>query len=733
MSETKGLFKRNFRVFLLFVVFAVVVYLIVRNINTFGNVLLVVVGFGAVIMIHELGHFIVAKLSGIKVTAFSIGFPPTLAGIQRTETGYRVRILPGFFRTEEKDESDDSLLAFTIGRKAKAGETEYRIGLIPFGGYNKILGQEDTKAVEASNDPRSFANKPVGIRMAVIAAGVLFNAISAILIFMIVFLIGIKLTPAVVGDVVPNSPAAYAGLKPGDEIIEIAGKKNHLDFSNILVAAALSNRDESVKLKVLHPDGSRESFAIVAKQLPGMQRRDFGVLPPKSLTIATTSKADANNLQARTGLLAGDRIISVNGKDVKAYWELEQIVQNALAPSVTVLAERSDPLSKKVETTESRIKLDLSPSNSYEVKSESDLSCIYSMVPRLRITAVAPVPDKNKLTSLLDRIKNKFLGLFGKADTRQRSINAGAGLKKGDIILAIGGVENPTYDELRKITTDYEDEELPVKVLRADTDGVERTLTVNVVPRHPPGSNRVMIGIAVALDAEHPVVARTISVKGGVEKLDIPRGASITAVDGTPVSNFYDIIREIRKDSGQRISIDYRLNEKIAGDVVVNVDDLRNPVTVKSIFAEPIPFKSLERLYKASGPVDAVKIGCKKTVIIIAQTYLGIKRLIEGLVGQKELSGPVGIIAMTYRIASRKPLIDYFYFFGLISVLLAVFNLLPIPPVDGGWLMLLLVEKIKGSALSERAQEIIAYAGIVFILSLFVYLTFNDILNLVFR
>ena len=101
--------------------------------------------------------------------------------------------------------------------------------------------------------------------------------------------------------------------------------------------------------------------------------------------------------------------------------------------------------------------------------------------------------------------------------------------------------------------------------------------------------------------------------------------------------------------------------------------------------------------------------------------------------GQEELSGPVGIIAMSYQIAAKQPLVDYVYFLGVISVLLAVFNLLPIPPFDGGWLVLLAVEKVKGSALSERVQETIAYAGVVFIIALFLYLTFNDIVNMFFR
>ena len=106
MSKSKGLFK-NLQGFLWVVIFAVIVYLIIRNINVFGNILLVLLGFGAVVIVHEFGHFVVAKLSDIKVEAFSIFIPPTLLGVLKTKDGFRFRILPGLF-SKENDESDES-------------------------------------------------------------------------------------------------------------------------------------------------------------------------------------------------------------------------------------------------------------------------------------------------------------------------------------------------------------------------------------------------------------------------------------------------------------------------------------------------------------------------------------------------------------------------------------------------------------------------------------------------
>ncbi|MBA7700734.1 hypothetical protein ES703_109457 [subsurface metagenome] len=528
--------------------------------------------------------------------------------------------------------------------------------------------------------------------MPVIAAGVIFNAISAVIVFMVVFLIGINLPPAVIGGVVSGSPAAFAGLKPGDEVIEIAGKSDNLDFSNIKIAAALSDVNEAVALKVRHEDGSIEDFALVAGQMRGEQLRTFGIQPAISLTVARVS--DANELFAKTGLLPGDRIKSVNGKDVETHWELEKIVQNAFVPEVAILAERTGPVSREVELIESRIPMALNFERVWD-KAEAEPGHIYSMAPRLRVS----------------------------------DVDTGRKLRKGDIILAVGDIDNPTHEELRDVTKAYEGKELPIEVLRSDANGIEKSHTVTVVPKRRRGSDRVVIGIGPALDAEHPVVAKTIGTEGGPAPLEIPRGASITAVDGEAVSNFFDVIREIGRYPGERITIDWRLTDEIAGYAALDVGTGGGFVTIQSGFAEFIPFKRVERVYKAGGPVDAIVMGYKKTVMFIAQTYVTLRHLVRGLISPKNLMGPIGILAFSYHIVAEQPLVYYVYFLGLISACVAVFNFLPLPPLDGGLIVLLLVEKIKGSAVSQRVQEAIAYAGWVLVGTLFLYVTFNDIVR----
>ncbi|MCK4292863.1 MAG: site-2 protease family protein [Planctomycetes bacterium] len=752
MAKPKSSVSKWPKAFFWAVVLTAVIYLIVRKIDTFGNVLLVLLGLGVVILVHEFGHFVFAKLSGIKVEAFSIGFPPTLLGFQRTEDGLRLRILPAFFSGKETDQSEDDagrpdqseddagradqgeddnrrtkegLLSFTIGGGGKAWDTEYCIGLIPVGGYVKMLGQEDTASAKSSDDPRSFANKPVGARAVVVSAGVVFNVIAAVIIFMVVFLIGINQPPALVGVVEPNSPAARAGLEAGDEIIEIDGKSNNLDFTDIMLAAALSGRGEEVSLKVQR-DGLERDFTLVAEQRPDRPLKTFGFMMPQTLTVAEpVDEADVNDLRARTGLAPGDRIKSANAKLIEKHWELIPIVESTYAPTVKLSAQRTTETGE-TELVEGRIEMEWTIAGGSEGNSVPELYHVHSMVPRLQVTTVSGVPDRLGRGGLVNRVKNRILSIFGRPQEPNITY---PDLESGDIILAIGDVPNPTYNEMRKLTEEYEDKEVRMEVLRTDANGAEEPVTVMVTPKRPAGSEKVLIGVALALDAGHAVVAKTIAGEAGPAKLDIPRGAVITAVDGTAVSSFHDVVREISKYPDERITIEYRLDDETAGAVALNVGTGRESITVKPIPAVLVEFETLKRLYKARGPVDAVVMGGRKTVTLIAQTYLTLKRLVSGLVSPKELMGPVGILAVSYQTVAEKMWIEYLFLIGLINAAIAVFNFLPLPPLDGGLAVLLVVEKIKGSAVSERTQGFLIRAGLVLVLALFLYITLNDVIR----
>jgi regulator of sigma E protease len=709
-----------FKGFVLLAIVAAVIVLIATNLGRFAVMLGVLVGLGGMILVHEFGHFLVAKLSGVKVEAFSLGLSPILLGVRRTEAGWRVRVLPQFFRKPE-DESGDGLISFTIGRKTRPGDTEYRLGLVPFGGFVGLLGQDDTSSPQKTEDPRAFCNKPISTRTAVIGAGVVMNVLTAMVLFMVVFLIGIEQIPAVVGQTLPGSPAAQAGIQAGDEILEIKGRRNP-NLVDVRVIAGLSAQDEPVPLTVRHRNGSVENLELIAKAASDTALKDFGILPASTLTVAAVLAEQLP--EQTTALQPGDVIYAVNGQPVHAYWQLQEAISHTLTGSVTLSARRgrSSEQTQEPQLIETTIPLEMPAAAVVEPVCDEDLHHICSMIPRLRIIIVAPLQTHS--------IKQKIAELLRPQENTDRDAGENS-LQAGDIILAIGDVTPPTYLDLRQVTAEYQDKPLSLTVLRKTPDGTEQTHTITVTPRLDPDTGRVLLGIAVALDTEHPVVAKTIRIEPALETLAVPNGATITRVDGIKVNNFYDIIEVVQHNRGQRISIEYRLSDKVAGAVAIQLPEQKDLINTSSALAAPLLFETLTRLCKASGPLDALKMGYRATGQKIAETYLTLRRLIQRNLSPKNLIGPVGIVAFGYRVVSEMGAISYLFFLAWVSVAVAVLNFLPLPVIDGGHIVMLIVEKIKGSPLSPRIQTVWSYTGVTLLAALFLYVTGNDIIRLI--
>jgi regulator of sigma E protease len=147
-----------------------------------------IVVLGILIFVHEFGHFIVARRLGVGVTTFSFGFGPKLAGFRR-------------------------------------GNTEYVLSAVPLGGYVKLVGESDAEEIPPEKRSESFHHKPVWVKMAVVIAGPLANLLFAVLVFWAVFLGGVPALTARIGEVLPDSPAARAGLQEGDLIVRVGDRQ----------------------------------------------------------------------------------------------------------------------------------------------------------------------------------------------------------------------------------------------------------------------------------------------------------------------------------------------------------------------------------------------------------------------------------------------------------------------------------------------------------------------------
>lgn len=199
--------------------------------------------FLLVILLHELGHFTVAKLVGIKVNEFSIGMGP--------------KILQG-----------------------QKGETKYTFRILPIGGYVSMEGED-----EESNDPRGFGNASPLARMAVIAAGAFMNFVLAIIVLSIVsFNMGEPTT--IINETIPNSPAAIAGIMPGDNITHINGVVT-ITWDELANSINTSNPNEDIVVKFIR-NGEAKTIDIRPIVEEGVNM--IGIKPSykKSLSYAIT-------------------------------------------------------------------------------------------------------------------------------------------------------------------------------------------------------------------------------------------------------------------------------------------------------------------------------------------------------------------------------------------------------------------------------------------------------------
>jgi regulator of sigma E protease len=183
-----------------------------------NTILSFIIVLGILIFVHELGHFLMAKLCNVKVLKFSLGFGPKVIGHQH-------------------------------------GETEYLVSAFPLGGYVKMCGENIEEEVTNEDIPRSFAHKSVWQRFLIVLAGPVFNILFAVFLFFLVFSIAGLPVPEAgteIGSITSDSPAERAGLKPGDIILTINGEetKEWIDVSRMIRESA----GEPVEMTVFRDD-----------------------------------------------------------------------------------------------------------------------------------------------------------------------------------------------------------------------------------------------------------------------------------------------------------------------------------------------------------------------------------------------------------------------------------------------------------------------------------------------
>jgi regulator of sigma E protease len=279
--------------------------------NLLHTILAFVVALGALIIVHEYGHYLVARICGIKVLRFSIGFG-----------------LP--------------LWKKRFGRDA----TEWIVAAVPLGGYVKMLDEREGEVAPHELD-RAFNRQTVWRRYAVVIAGPVANFLLAIVLYWMLFMHGVQEARPVVAAPLPNTPAASAGFEPGetihainDEAVtswqEVRWRMLQLALERAQVKVEVLNRDNQLNWRTL--DLSR----LDAEQLEGDTLALIGLRLYRPKISPVIGQIVPGGVAERAGLQSGDRVLSVNGNPILAWDKLVEQVRNHPARELRLVIQRGD-------------------------------------------------------------------------------------------------------------------------------------------------------------------------------------------------------------------------------------------------------------------------------------------------------------------------------------------------------------------------------------------------------
>jgi regulator of sigma E protease len=706
-------------------------------------ILEVAVGLGMVIFVHELGHFLVAKWCGVKCEKFYLGFD--IYGLKLA--------------------------------KFQWGETEYGIGVLPLGGYVKMLGQDDNPARAAQErerstihvpsgdlpaeptskeqeeaaarlDPRSYLAKSVPQRMAIISAGVIMNVIFACVMAAIAYSIGVRDNACGISAVVPGEAAWRADLRPGDQILGINDSGDRpLRYRDLMTAVALCDLEEGVNF-LIQREGVEKPFLVNVRPDPTTNRfrPTIGVLNPLTTQLSSTKATRTGSpAEAAKGFEPGDTIVRVGDVEIKGYADLVAALVRQPDGNLKFTVERTlRPAAEGDDKAADKQARDAEPPKTKRVEID---------VAHQPMRTLGLVMKMGKITAV-----------------QANSPAAAEGLREGDFITAIDG--QPPGDPLRlpDVMRRRAGETITVGIRRQGKAGEEETLEKRITLRKPDWDSGEGTLVAPGSPVGVPALGITYKVLNIVDtaEKDSPAGRAKLTVDGKPakVALFApgDEIVKARVELPEKSAdtddetwpvlteedrtIEFgeaepnwphfmsQLQWMPAGTkATLTLADGRT-TTIEPVSAEDWNFSDRGLIMapeytttRADSIGQAIALGGREAIDAVLHVYLFLRGLGTGQISVKSLGGPV-TIAGAAGSAAYDSVSQLLIFLTLLSANLAVVNFLPIPLLDGGHMVFLALEGIMRRPVSERVQIAFHYVGFVFIISLMLFvlgLDFNVI------
>ena len=668
---------------------------------SWGVILQVAGGLGFVIFVHELGHFLVAKACGVKCEKFFLGFD--VGGLK--------------------------LLSF------KYGETEYGIGALPLGGYVKMLGQDDNPAAAAAEaqrarhsgdlppeptsdphpawDPRSYPAQSVPKRMAIISAGVIMNVIFAVLMASLAFGLGVREMTCEVSSVRPGGAAWRAGMRTGDEITAIAGRTRPI-FNDLRHGVTVGSVAKGIDFTVRRP-GDDSTRQLVLRPDTDLGAPTIGVTNPLSLTIPSdigTALVGAA-AAAKPPLAGGDTVRAVDGRPVGSYAEL-----------IAALSRVAD---QPVKLTVAR-----SHKGTAAGKESATAGGTADGAGRDR--------DADMLTVELPPQPRRTTGMAMTAReisaVQDGSPAAEAGLRAGDRLLAIDG--EPCGDPLAldDRLSRLAGRTVKLSVARAGQADFE----VDVQPREVtwidneanwPASPASVgsLGVAVIVDA----LVAAVEPDGPAARAGIAVGDRVVRArfistdakekdpgDGVAISDKepnWPAVAAVM----QRVPAGTRLELTVEGAAGSRQVELEPAASAdRFVVDRGLVFDPVYKIVRADSPAAALSRGGEKAVQDLSMVYSFLGKLTSNQISPRLLGGPIEIAKQAGKSA-EEGFGRLLLFLTMLSANLAVVNFLPIPVLDGGHMVFLLYELVRGKPPSEGVVAVLSYLGLALILTLMIF------------
>jgi regulator of sigma E protease len=650
----------------------------------------VALGLGFVIFVHELGHFLVAKACGVKCEKFFLGF----------------------------DVGGMKLASF------KWGETEYGIGALPLGGYVKMLGQDDNPAAAAEEahraraalesgdlpaeptsdphpawDPRSYPAQSVPERMAIISAGVIMNVIFAVLMASWALGLGVREMTCELSSVRPGGAAWRSGLRTGDQITAIGGRKNPI-FTDLRNGVTLGDAVKGVEFTIHRPaDDSTRTVTLHPDTDLGVPT--VGVTSPFSVTLPADL---ADGLPGSAGkavppLEAGDTIRGVDGTPVKTYAEL-----------ITALSRQ--------------------PYKAAQLSVERRAKPGQAAAERLMVTLPPQAARTTGLVMTAGPIKA----------VQDDSPAAAAGLKPGDMITAIDG--EPVGDPLALDQRLRGKAGAKVKLAldragtAVDVEVEPRVVTWIEDPRWPSSPVSLSaIGAAIGVDATVAAVevgspAAEAGIRSGERVVRVafvePGQREPAAEAGLELSAkspswpyVASVLQQVRE--GTKLAVEVESAADAAGGSTRRTVELTTKdADDQFVVDRGLVFEPVYEIVRAGSFFDALSRGSRKAFENLSLVYRFLHKLTSNQISPRLLGGPIEIAKQAGKSA-EEGFSHFLLFLTMLSANLAVVNFLPIPVLDGGHMVFLVYEWIRGKPPSEKVVAVLSYLGLALILSLMMF------------